>query len=403
MTVERIDGETGIIFVRNFCHYDRILNFCRGKTRYYFDLFGEENAILYCEKTGVRVFYPLSGVERLADREYRPCQKLHVKAEFAAIRPDKNVFVLDTCKAKLNEIAIDDGYTVRLNEILNKKISPGDELTAEYTFRVHGYRGPLQAVAEDNLFLSGIFLNGNRIFRTGNWFYDRDFLEYDLSENYREGENTLVLRYRIPDKEVDVPDSAFENIKNKFCEAVSLENIVLRGDFSVKGKFSEKYRLDRKYFSLSEEFIAEKSREETIFERPFYRGRVLYKGSFSFDEDFCHAFIKIPGQYPVLEGLLNGKKFISYGGMTEITEVLKKGNNTLEITLFTSDRNLMGPHHYFDMDSEMVSPDMYAGKKGWFDGFNLHIPQCRMPEDTFSEEKYILEEFIGGDLTILFN
>lgn len=400
---ERIVGKNRNIFIANRCRYDRTVSFFFGGKRYYFHLFPEEDAVLYCEKERIKIFYPLNGGESVLQTEYCPYRLQRTEAVFSEERLDENLFVSDCCVAAINGKKIDERYVVRINESLNKKINSGDELTAEYSFSVCDYRGPLRGVIEDSDFLYETFFNGQKIEKTKEWFYDKDFSVYDLSEKRREGTNILSLRYRIPEKKPELSEFGFENVKNKFCEVVSLENVVLKGDFSVKGEIEETTRSGRRYFSLRNEFISGKDAEENLFRRPFYRGRMFYGGKFFFGEKFRRAFIRISGQYSVLEISLNKKKFVFYGGTAEITDMLKTGDNTLEITLFTSDRNLMGPHHYFDMDSEMVSPDMYAGRKGWFDGFNLHVPACRIPEDTYSEKKYFMEEYIDKTITLLFN
>lgn len=400
--VGRTEGNGKIVFVRNRCGYDRIVRVSFRGREYCIRLFEAENVVLYYDGADVRVFYPLSGIEMPADEKYFPLRVWRGKAAFLRRRLDDNLLVADSCRAKLNGEELSENYVVRLNEILNKKMKAGDVLSAEYPFFVRGYEGTLSAVAEKSDYLSDISVNGEKIVPTGEWFYDRDFSVYDLSGVYREGKNILRLCYRIPEDVSAPSESAFENMENKFCETVSLENILLKGDFSVGGQKREKERLGRKYFSVTDEFIGGKKGDEGIFDCPFYRGRILYSGQFVFEENFIRAFIRIGGCYHVAEVCLNGKHFLSYGGAAEVTGTLKQGENILEIIQFTSDRNLMGPHHYFDMDSEMVSPDMYIGKKGWFDGFNLRVPQCRVPDDTFVPEKYVAEEEVDPEIVILF-
>lgn len=401
--VGRSEGSRRVVFVRNGCGYDRIVRTSfRGKM-YYIRLFESEDAVLYDDGERVRVFYPVSGREETADEKYLPFCVWRARVPFLQRRLDDNLLVADTCRAMLDGEELSERYVVRLNEILNKKMKAGDTLSAEYSFFVHGYNGAMYVAVENNECLSEISVNEKAIFPTGEWFYDRDFSVYDLAGNYAEGENILKLSYRIPDAAKAPSGGAFENIENKFCESVSLENILLKGDFSVGGEKREKVRLDRKYFSVANEYITEKKEQEGVFDRPFYRGRVLYSGTFSFEADFTRAFMKISGNCHVSEWNLNGRKFLSYGGVEEVTGALKKGKNNLEIVQFASDRNLMGPHHYFDMDSEMVSPDMYAGKKGWFDGFDLCVPPCKIPENTFVPEKYVAEEEIGPEIVILFD
>ena len=42
----------------------------------------------------------------------------------------------------------------------------------------------------------------------------------------------------------------------------------------------------------------------------------------------------------------------------------------------------MGPHHYFDLDTEYTGPGIYGGRKGWEDLFNQKTPEALVPDCT---------------------
>ena len=50
---------------------------------------------------------------------------------------------------------------------------------------------------------------------------------------------------------------------------------------------------------------------------------------------------------------------------TDITEYLKNGENELKITLFSGNRNLLGPHHKPQGEIYNVGPSTFTDKHGW--------------------------------------
>ena len=49
-----------------------------------------------------------------------------------------------------------------------------------------------------------------------------------------------------------------------------------------------------------------------------------------------------------------------------VGELLRRGSNRIAITLATSLRNLLGPHHHAEGELAMVPPSAFAGATGWF-------------------------------------
>lgn len=53
----------------------------------------------------------------------------------------------------------------------------------------------------------------------------------------------------------------------------------------------------------------------------------------------------------------------------DLTDYVVKGKNTAIITLYSSNRNLMGPHHLnFAEESFSVGPDSYELQGSWTNG-----------------------------------
>ena len=123
-------------------------------------------------------------------------------------------------------------------------------------------------------------------------------------------------------------------------------------------------------------YMAEKGRKEddiNIQGYPFYTGSFKAKKEIEIDRIKDRYFLKFDDfKSIVAEVKVNSK---SAGCIylppfeIEITELLKKGKNTIEIDFYTSLRNLLGPHHLKNPNPEFVGPNSFVKSKGdlWYE------------------------------------
>ena len=97
---------------------------------------------------------------------------------------------------------------------------------------------------------------------------------------------------------------------------------------------------------------------------------------------------------------LNGKKYVGYSGEIDVTGVIENGKNRLTVTAHTGNRNLMGPHRYFDCDTEYVGPATFKGVRGWEDNFNRNTPYPLVPEITFTRGRSVQAFYLDDEITI---
>ena len=103
---------------------------------------------------------------------------------------------------------------------------------------------------------------------------------------------------------------------------------------------------------------------------PFFAGYMVLEKRFSV-EDTGNVWLSLPGNYARCDLKINGKKVeMSYfGDGADIGKYLQAGENVAEITLYTGNRNLLGPHHYGpDEDPSYVAPRMFELPGSWKDG-----------------------------------
>ena len=90
-----------------------------------------------------------------------------------------------------------------------------------------------------------------------------------------------------------------------------------------------------------------------------------------FEWDGSDCVIDLNGRYCLSYVEINGKPVVkSYFGKTaDISEFVKKGKNVAKITLFSSNRNLLGPHHLAEAEeSFLVGPFSWEKQGSWENG-----------------------------------
>ena len=402
VTARETDNGT-ILFVFNTCRYPRTLylNVC-GREKY-FRLGGEENAVLTLGDE-FSVYYPLSGNILPLSDNFIFCDFRSVFWDPAVRYPGDNVLPVDICRAVICGRTVAEGYFIDVNEAVYKEIETGSvtEVTAEYRFTVGELPETLAIAAESAEELTDVKLNGNSLTKTGRKFYHEEISVYDGKKFAVSGENTISLVYRIDTHGLKKEISAFETESNVYFRKTEIESVYVIGNFSLftEGTFRE--RKGKKYFSVKSCTIGKgcPGRES---EAPFYLGKVLYEGSFFFPENKAkedRVLLSLKSDYPVCELTVNGKNILSYGGEIDVTDAIAEGNNELTVTAHTGNRNLAGPHRYFDCDTEYVGPSTFLGKRGWEDNFNTDTPYPLIPPVTRTEERIVAAYSVGSRIGI---
>lgn len=151
-----------------------------------------------------------------------------------------------------------------------------------------------------------------------------------------------------------------ESLKNCIAYDSEIEPIYLGGHFGV---FSDHpfCTFDEKYLLGHEFYIAEAP--ETVSE-PVTDGLPFFRGSLTLTKDFCFedsdTCIALDGKFLSAKVSVNGISAgeILFENTLDISEYLKKGDNTLQVTFSIGNRNLLGPLH--SQGSEyFVSPNSF--------------------------------------------
>ncbi len=238
-------------------------------------------------------------------------------------------------------------------------------------------------VLEQPELFTGISINGRSfVFQDQGFYIDRTFRKSDITSLLRSGSNViaLTLNYKAP-----VPGDSDPVLRY----GTEIESIYLIGDFGVEAVQSKappdstqrnksKVLVPRPVYRFSSFRLTGVKNEfkgnATLEGYPFYAGGFDLECTFDMNvlDKTKKYFLTFPSsECIVITGELNGKKLGSVAWSPwemELTRSIKRGQNTLKLTLTNSLRNLLGPHHHRDGELIRLSPGSFGGgEPNWFD------------------------------------
>lgn len=297
-------------------------------------------------------------------------------------RLDPNAITLDFAT-----YSIDHGKTFSQPEpvigIFNRLSENGyyGNLTLRYSIEIKDNPSNCKFVLEQPEMYNSIKVNGKPYtFNTNGFFVDHTFKTSDISGQLKKGKNTIELQLNFEPIVAESPEPSKRY-------GTEIESIYLIGDFAVSGTLSSTYDtqknntgdFQKRPVHQYENFII--SKENSTFKGNLaIEGYPFYSGSFSLSQKFNIKALKSDSKYylelPNCEAIvsiikINGKLANSLTWApfrTDITPLLKNGENEVEITLVNSLRNLLGPHHHKGGELEKVGPRSFTGSGGFPDG-----------------------------------
>ncbi len=223
---------------------------------------------------------------------------------------------------------------------------------------------PLTLMIEDEKYMS-VTVNGHRL-TLKNSDFDVKFREAELTPYLQEGENELI--YSIDYYQHDgvhfalFDPLATESLRNCLYYDTNLENLYLKGDFTV----------DQEHVLHQRTALPALSSENYKSGYPFFKGTVTLEGSYTYDgKSNCRLSLE-KGRYLVAEICVNCVSTdMTMSTQKDITPLLRVGENKITIVLRSGLRNLFGPHHWkANPEPVHVSPLFFTHRGGWKGGIS---------------------------------
>lgn len=303
---------------------------------------------------------------------------LDLSGEWDIVKCSENILTLDYCDYYFDDVPVEkNGYVLNAFYRALELCRPVN-IRCEYRFRAEYLPRVLYLVCETPEIFD-IWVNGRKISKTDcGYFADKAFRKLDITEYAEIGENRIALVTDFKQSEA-VYDGirksrVFESEKNKLTFDMEIEQIYLTGDFSVDttGSYQE---LEREACRFSGSFVIARPKDRISLEHiqrqgfPFFAGELTVKRTFSAgDKNRMLDFVKTG--INVIKARVNGNElpqFMWEPYTADLSELVREGENEIELTLINNLRNMQGPLHLSEGESYKVVPaSFYKENCIWF-------------------------------------
>jgi len=260
------------------------------------------------------------------------------------------------------------------DDLLHKRYR-GD-LYIKQRFVIDELPASLSVACEKMPYLS-FAVNGKELTLSDKLWREPSFRTADILPFERVGENELV--YKIDYFQRDYVyyvlyecDEA-NSLATSLTFDTELAETYLFGDFAVttEGEFE----FSRGAFCYFGDFALKKSKDTVETQNVIMDGLPFFAGSLRLG--FEHVWrageptwLKLDGQYTVCEVYVNGRHADTamFGKLCDLAAYLAEGNNEIELVLYNSNRNLLGPLHHPELEPYNVYPSSFTCENQWENG-----------------------------------
>ena len=362
------------------------LNILTGKTEDF------ENATVI-EPSSSLLVIDYGNNEKFKKTEKHPNQysRIPLDGDWKIKNADFNSITLDYCKYCFDgEVIEENGPVISIQKRaceLKRKV----KVEMQFNVKVDYVPSEVYLVSETPEIFE-YFVNEKRLDKTICGFYaDNSFKMLNLAGYLTKGENVIDVVCDFEQSEQtyqDLEDSkVFETIKNKLTYDMEIENMYIVGDFAVETKNSFE-QLSRDAVRYSGDFVITNPKNKVKCKNieqqgfPFFAGKITLEKTFFAENNvnYCFEFSKRNANVVAIK--INGEKvgkILWKPYFIDLIPFVKEGKeNSIEITLINSLRNLLGPHHSEDGELyEVTSSSFFKedsiwgtwGKTNWVDSY----------------------------------
>lgn len=359
-----------------------VLDLITGETK---EFFGD--AVL--EPSGSLVVLDYHKAQKNVEIKDKTFQKIDISGEWNLIENDYNAITLDKCKYSFDgEVIEENGYVISIQDKacdLGRKV----KMDMEYSINADYVPDEIFLVCETPEIFE-IYINDKKYEnKVCGYYRDRSFKKLDISGYLAEGENKILVSCDFELSQTTYENleksRVFESEKNKLTYEMEIENMYIVGDFAVKteGEFKT---LDRNAVRYIGDFVMTAPKKSISLENieqqgfPFFNGKMVLAKKINLSKgDYKLEFSEKLSSLVSVK--VNGKDvgdILWQPYSLDITDFIVEGENDIEITLYSSLRNLLGPHHIEDGESYDVTPASFFkydtiwgdwGKLPWNDDY----------------------------------
>lgn len=320
------------------------------------------------EKAESMIVYPMESAILMLDETFTGLEVIEiaepfetdVTKAFALTATSDNNLTVDYVSISKN--GVDFGapeFIHKANERLILENYQG-RLWLKYHFTVKNIPKKARLLAEQMKYIT-TQCNGLTIdLKQSDW--DVYFCEADIAPYLREGVNEFVAcidYYQRPSvRRILYDPDVQESFKNCVIIDTEIESIYIQGDFCVNG--------DREMIDV---IVPNTINQLQLCGYPNFAGEITIEGEVDILDD--RAVLQLNGRYMVASVQINGANAgqMILTNRLDLSPYIRKGKNAIKISLISSMRNMMGPHHVRSAaEPDGVGPHCFHFR-GWWNEF----------------------------------
>ncbi|MDN4617879.1 glycosyl hydrolase [Paenibacillus sp. PsM32] len=315
---------------------------------------------------------------------------VEMSSNWRVMRSDLNSLTLDRCRLQIdkNEWSEPQPIIFLQDQLvkIGRAVDIGLSFEVQLQYEPQNHQEMYLVIEQPHYYRMTI--NGTSVdLQDSGWWRDISFRKINIQNQLHQGVNQIVLERHFQNSQTTFDAvaraQAFESESNKLSYEAEIESIYILGDFDVHSLTPYEYETgDNHSLYTQGEFVLQEvtptahTGDLTTQGLLFYAGNVKLQQSITLPEDIADRRIYFQWDRPdaVLSKLwLNGQEvhtFLWAPYEVEITSYVHSGANEVIIELFSSCRNLLGPHHHIRGELTMVGPDSFKDTPSWTDGDN---------------------------------
>ena len=355
-----------------------------------FDLQSQADIPLYFEKNALGISVPLtlepgqSIVIFLDDHaasaprdETQPAWK-NIELNAEIMESDENTLTLDT--AALSYDGKEYTAPMPIMALADRLLRERKNRTVfiKYTFTV-AEQPPFIRLESEKMEAKHVWLNGIALEMQDRGTFDSAFVSAEITDLIQYGENEIVfeVEYAQSQSVYDIFNGVYydhsggtESLINCLSYETDIEAIYLRGDFSVRtGEMKNGQRntlISKAGFTLETpaQYLSANAINEMGY--PFFGGKMTLR--FHFQGSGQEKLLRLSGRYAIAKISVNesDEQLMMFDTKADISGLVQEGENSLDITLYSSYRNVFGPfHHAKEPEPLSISPMTFARFGTW--------------------------------------
>lgn len=262
---------------------------------------------------------------------------------------------------------------ILIRDLLLRRRYAGD-VYLKFSFDADALPESLHLAVEPMRYRS-ITVNASPIDLTDQWWLDRSFKTANIAPFVRAGRNEIVLQLDYFQRDYVyyvLYSGVSESLRNCLAFDTEIENIYLTGSFRVSTDPSRFTPAEHGAECYDGGFALTAPRDEIDLADvvrdgfPFFGGVLRAKTVYSYAPSGA-TVLRLNGRFSVCDVSVNGEWVgtMLFTHEIDLAPWLREGENEIELALYNTLRNLLGPHHHAEAESYAVGPKNFTFEGMW--------------------------------------